>query len=42
MGFIFRDYGDYIGFDFAFVDNGYVYHTRLDTLDRIPLDSISN
>uniref|UniRef100_UPI00398F671D endoplasmic reticulum metallopeptidase 1 isoform X7 n=1 Tax=Pristiophorus japonicus TaxID=55135 RepID=UPI00398F671D len=28
------------GIDLAFIENGYIYHTKYDTADRIPLDSI--
>jgi len=37
---IFRDYGHIPGLDIAYVRNGYVYHTKFDTSDRIPLGSI--
>ena len=39
---IFRDYGNTYegGLDFAFIKNGYVYHTRHDTIDKIPDGSI--
>ncbi|KAK2917033.1 hypothetical protein Q8A67_001407 [Cirrhinus molitorella] len=37
---IFRDYGNIPGIDLAFIDNGYLYHTKYDTLDRIHNDSI--
>lgn len=33
---IFRDYGNLSGVDLAWSANGYVYHTRLDTADRVP------
>ena len=33
---IFRDFGHLPGVDFAFYTNGYVYHTRYDTPERIP------
>ncbi|XP_072943077.1 uncharacterized protein [Epargyreus clarus] len=33
---IFRDFGNLSGVDLAWSSNGYVYHTRLDTADRIP------
>ena len=37
---IFRDFGQFSGLDIAFVKNGYVYHTKHDSLDQIPLGSI--
>ncbi|XP_041042950.1 endoplasmic reticulum metallopeptidase 1 isoform X3 [Carcharodon carcharias] len=37
---IYRDYGNIPGIDLAFIENGYIYHTKYDTADRIPLDSI--
>lgn len=37
---IYRDYGDVAGMDFAYIANGYVYHTRLDDIDRIQPGSI--
>lgn len=37
---IFRDYGKIPGLDIAYVKNGYVYHTKYDTEDRIPPGSI--
>ncbi|CAH0724102.1 unnamed protein product, partial [Brenthis ino] len=33
---IFRDYGNLSGVDLAWSSNGYVYHTRLDTAERVP------
>lgn len=39
---IYRDYGDLPGLDFAFISNGYVYHTALDTLDKINSGSIQH
>ncbi|XP_067137078.1 endoplasmic reticulum metallopeptidase 1-like [Centruroides vittatus] len=37
---IFRDYGKIPGLDFAFVKNGYVYHTKHDTPDFVNPGSI--
>lgn len=37
---IFRDFGNIPGIDLAFIDNGYVYHTKYDTPDRILTNSI--
>ncbi|XP_078070220.1 endoplasmic reticulum metallopeptidase 1 [Mustelus asterias] len=37
---IYRDYGNIPGIDLAFIENGYIYHTKYDTADRIPLGSI--
>lgn len=37
---IFRDYGNIPGLDIAYMKNGYVYHTKYDTEDRIPNGSI--
>lgn len=37
---IFRDYGKIPGLDIAYVKNGYIYHTKYDTEDRIPSGSI--
>ena len=37
---IFRDYGNIPGLDIAYVKNGYIYHTKYDTEDRIPSGSI--
>lgn len=34
---IFRDFGGIAGMDFAFNANGYVYHTKYDTPELIPL-----
>lgn len=39
---IFRDFGHIPGLDFAFVANGYVYHTKYDNLDYIPDGSIQH
>lgn len=32
---VYRDFGDVAGMDFAYISNGYVYHTRLDDESRI-------
>ncbi|XP_045923098.1 endoplasmic reticulum metallopeptidase 1-like [Micropterus dolomieu] len=37
---IYRDFGNIPGIDLAFVENGFIYHTKHDTADRIPTDSI--
>ncbi|XP_066598785.1 endoplasmic reticulum metallopeptidase 1-like [Prorops nasuta] len=37
---IFRDFGKVTGLDFAWSTNGYVYHTRFDTVDQIPLGAL--
>lgn len=37
---IFRDHGKIPGLDIAYVKNGYIYHTKYDTEDRIPSGSI--
>ncbi|KAI4469139.1 metallopeptidase m28 family member [Holotrichia oblita] len=37
---IFRDFGNLSGLDFAWSSNGYVYHTKFDTLDQVPLGSL--
>ncbi|XP_053558534.1 endoplasmic reticulum metallopeptidase 1 [Bombina bombina] len=37
---IYRDFGNIPGIDLAFIENGYIYHTKYDTADRIPSDSI--
>lgn len=37
---IYRDFGNIPGIDLAFIENGYIYHTKYDTADRIHLDSI--
>ncbi|XP_061384105.1 endoplasmic reticulum metallopeptidase 1-like isoform X2 [Danaus plexippus] len=37
---IFRDFGNMSGVDLAWSSNGYVYHTRLDTADRVPLPAL--
>eukprot|EP00808_Paulinella_micropora_P027603 g28365.t1 len=33
---VFRDYGGLIGVDMAHIEDGYTYHTSLDTTDRVP------
>ncbi|XP_066474470.1 endoplasmic reticulum metallopeptidase 1 isoform X2 [Tiliqua scincoides] len=37
---IYRDFGNIPGIDLAFIENGYIYHTKYDTADRIPTDTI--
>ena len=37
---IFRDYGNIPGLDIAYMKNGYVYHTKYDSEDRIPAGSV--
>lgn len=37
---IYRDFGNIPGIDLAFIENGYIYHTKYDTPDRILTDSI--
>ncbi|KAH0628316.1 hypothetical protein JD844_009273 [Phrynosoma platyrhinos] len=37
---IYRDFGNVPGIDLAFIENGYIYHTKYDTADRILTDSI--
>ncbi|KAL7988687.1 hypothetical protein Chor_007606, partial [Crotalus horridus] len=37
---IYRDFGNIPGIDLAFIENGYIYHTKYDTVDRILTDSI--
>ncbi|CAH2041909.1 unnamed protein product, partial [Iphiclides podalirius] len=37
---IFRDFGGLSGVDLAWNSNGYVYHTHLDTADRVPLGAL--
>jgi hypothetical protein len=39
---IFRDYGEIPGLDFAYVQDGWRYHTRYDSIDYIPLESIQH
>uniref|UniRef100_L7M3B2 FXNA-like protease n=1 Tax=Rhipicephalus pulchellus TaxID=72859 RepID=L7M3B2_RHIPC len=39
---IFRDFGGIPGLDFAFAENGYVYHTKYDNMDYIPDGSIQH
>ncbi|KAF5894251.1 endoplasmic reticulum metallopeptidase 1, partial [Clarias magur] len=36
----FTNIGNIPGIDLAFIENGYLYHTKYDTPDRIPTDSI--
>lgn len=37
---IFRDFGGLSGVDFAWSDNGYVYHTKYDNIAQIPWGSL--
>ncbi|XP_051002276.1 endoplasmic reticulum metallopeptidase 1 isoform X2 [Acomys russatus] len=37
---IYRDFGNIPGIDLAFIENGYIYHTKYDTADRILIGSI--
>ncbi|XP_066909236.1 endoplasmic reticulum metallopeptidase 1-like isoform X2 [Halyomorpha halys] len=37
---IFRDFGKIPGFDFAWAVNGYVYHTKLDNAENVPIKSL--
>ncbi|KAM5193814.1 endoplasmic reticulum metallopeptidase 1-like [Mantella aurantiaca] len=37
---IYRDFGNIPGIDLAFIENGYIYHTKYDTVNRIHTDSI--
>lgn len=37
---IYRDFGNIPGIDLAFIENGFIYHTKYDTADRILTDSI--
>ncbi|XP_076836618.1 endoplasmic reticulum metallopeptidase 1-like isoform X2 [Brachyhypopomus gauderio] len=37
---IYRDFGNIPGIDLAFIEDGFIYHTRYDTADRILTDSI--
>ncbi|KAG5674840.1 hypothetical protein PVAND_004785 [Polypedilum vanderplanki] len=39
---IFRDYGEIPGLDFAYVENGWRYHTRYDHVDYISLESVQH
>ncbi|XP_067004414.2 endoplasmic reticulum metallopeptidase 1 [Anabrus simplex] len=37
---IFRDFGNISGLDFAWSTNGYVYHTKFDNVEQIPLGTL--
>ncbi|KAJ8286612.1 hypothetical protein GJAV_G00041130 [Gymnothorax javanicus] len=37
---IYRDFGNIPGIDLAFIENGFIYHTKYDTPDRILTESI--
>lgn len=37
---IFRDFGNVSGLDFAWSSNGYVYHTKFDSIQQVPLGSL--
>lgn len=37
---IFRDFGNLSGLDFAWSANGYVYHTKFDSVEQVPLGSL--
>uniref|UniRef100_A0A671QTV8 Endoplasmic reticulum metallopeptidase 1 n=1 Tax=Sinocyclocheilus anshuiensis TaxID=1608454 RepID=A0A671QTV8_9TELE len=37
---IYRDFGKIPGIDLAFIENGFIYHTKYDTPERIHTDSI--
>jgi len=37
---IFRDFGHVSGLDFAWAENGYVYHTKFDDVNQIPLGTL--
>ncbi|XP_059612920.1 endoplasmic reticulum metallopeptidase 1-like [Phlebotomus argentipes] len=37
---VFRDFGHISGVDFAWSSNGYVYHTKYDSVEQIPLGSL--
>ncbi|XP_077442292.1 endoplasmic reticulum metallopeptidase 1 [Vanacampus margaritifer] len=37
---IYRDFGNIPGIDLAFIENGFIYHTKYDTADRILTGSI--
>ncbi|XP_059412979.1 endoplasmic reticulum metallopeptidase 1-like [Carassius carassius] len=37
---IFKDFGNIPGIDLAFIENGFIYHTKYDTPGRIHTDSI--
>ena len=37
---IYRDFGSLPGIDIAYISNGYIYHTKLDTPERVSLDAV--
>jgi hypothetical protein len=39
---VYRDFGEVAGMDFAYIYNGYVYHTALDDISRIQQGSIQH